>query len=305
MLVNPGPDSYAELRASPRDRKTTMPTPPTDWEDTLLSVIKRFSSAAVAFSGGVDSAVVAAATFRALGENALAITGDSPSVPRKEIDNAKKVASEIGIRHVVLGTQEFTQTDYLRNDGSRCYFCKSELYSQIQAVQPQYGFDTIFSGANKDDLGDYRPGLVAAKEKGIVHPLIEAGMGKAQVRELAQFWGLPIWDKPASPCLSSRIAPHLEVTSERTAKVEKAEDFLHSLGFPVCRVRYFPGDLAKIEVPLDLLANLLSHKVQVEEELLKIGFSKVEIDPKGFRSGNLNELIPLNHKKQFSLSPTV
>ncbi len=273
-----------------------------EWETLLLGVLRRHESVAVAFSGGVDSTLVAMAAHQALGEKAVAITGDSPSVPRKEIEMAKQVAAQMGVRHIVLGTQEFSQDDYLRNDGSRCYFCKSELYSQIQSVQAKLGFAAICSGANLDDLGDYRPGLIAAKEKGIVHPLIEAGMGKVQVRELAQFWGLPVWDKPASPCLSSRIAPHLEVTPERTLRVEKAEDLLHSLGFAICRVRYFPDDLAKIEVPLELLPQLQEHARQIERELLQLGFARVEIDPQGFRSGNLNELIPLTQKKKFSLT---
>ncbi len=273
-----------------------------EWETLLLGVLRRHESVAVAFSGGVDSTLVAMAAHQALGEKAVAITGDSPSVPRKEIEMAKQVAAQMGVRHIVLGTQEFSQVDYLRNDGSRCYFCKSELYSQIQSVQAKLGFAAICSGANLDDLGDYRPGLIAAKEKGIVHPLIEAGMGKVQVRELAQFWGLPVWDKPASPCLSSRIAPHLEVTPERTLRVEKAEDLLHSLGFAICRVRYFPDDLAKIEVPLELLPQLQEHARQIERELLQLGFARVEIDPQGFRSGNLNELIPLTQKKKFSLT---
>lgn len=273
-----------------------------EWETLLLGVLRRHESVAVAFSGGVDSTLVAMAAHKALGEKAVAITGDSPSVPRKEIEKAKQVAAQMGVRHIVLGTQEFSQDDYLRNDGSRCYFCKSELYSQIQSVQAKLGFAAICSGANLDDLGDYRPGLIAAKEKGIVHPLIEAGMGKAEVRELAQFWSLPVWDKPASPCLSSRIAPHLEVTPERTLRVEKAEDLLHSLGFAICRVRYFPDDLAKIEVPLELLPQLQEHARQIERELLQLGFARVEIDPQGFRSGNLNELIPLTQKKKFSLT---
>jgi len=273
-----------------------------EWETLLLGVLRRHESVAVAFSGGVDSTLVAMAAHKALGEKAVAITGDSPSVPRKEMEKANQVAAQMGVRHIVLGTQEFSQDDYLRNDGSRCYFCKSELYSQIQSVQAKLGFAAICSGANLDDLGDYRPGLIAAKEKGIVHPLIEAGMGKAEVRELAQFWSLPVWDKPASPCLSSRIAPHLEVTPERTLRVEKAEDLLHSLGFAICRVRYFPDDLAKIEVPLELLPQLQELARQIERELLQLGFARVEIDPRGFRSGNLNELIPLTQKKKFSLT---
>ena len=266
----------------------------------LVSILAAKESVAVAFSGGVDSALVAMAAFKALGDKAIALTGDSPSVPRRELEAARRIAQQIGIRHRILGTEEFQSPDYSKNDGSRCYFCKSELYSQIRLAQPELGFETICSGANLDDLGDYRPGLTAAKEAGICHPLIEASMNKQMVRKLALEWNLEIWDKPASPCLSSRIAPNLAVTPERTLRVEKAEDFLHDIGYPICRVRYFPNDIARVEVPANRLPELVLHAKRVRETLLALGFAQVEIDPEGFQSGKLNQLIPLNQKLRWT-----
>ncbi len=208
------------------------PLPPelTAKRDRLLDVLRGLGSAAVAFSGGIDSTVVAQAARLALGDRAVAITADSASVPRAEIDDARRLAERIGIRHLLVTTEEFADPDYVRNDGSRCYFCKSELYSRIETLLPELGAAVICSGANLDDEGDYRPGLKAAAEHRVRHPLQEAGFTKADVRALALAWDLPTWDKPASPCLSSRLAPGVEVTRERTARVEAAEEYLHALG---------------------------------------------------------------------------
>jgi uncharacterized protein len=215
-------------------------------ESELIAVLQAMPRVAVAFSGGVDSAVVAYAAKHAKGDLAVAVTADSPSVPRAELADAKRLAQAIGIRHLVVATEEFDNPDYLKNDGRRCYFCKSELYSRIERLLPELGHPVVVSGANLDDLGDYRPGLTAASEKGVRHPLQEAGLTKADVRALARKWNLPVWDKPASPCLSSRIAPGLAVTPERTRRVEEAEAYLKSLGLRDCRVRYHEGDLARV-----------------------------------------------------------
>src|SRR5204863_9103637 len=168
--------------------------------------------AAVALSGGVDSSVVAKAAQLALADNAIAVTADSPSVARADLADACRIAEQIGIRHRIVATGEFADPEYVRNDGARCYFCKSELYGRIESLLPQLEMSVICSGANLDDLGDYRPGLKAAAEHQVRHPLQEAGMTKADVRALARSWGMPTWDKPASPCLSSRLAPGVEVT---------------------------------------------------------------------------------------------
>jgi uncharacterized protein len=269
--------------------------------DRLLAVLRGLPGAAVAFSGGVDSAVVAMAAWLALGDRAVAVTADSASVPRSELADARRLAELIGIRHVVVRTEEFDNPDYLRNDGTRCYHCKTELYSTIDQLLPELGVPVICSGANLDDQGDYRPGLVAAAEHRVRHPLQEAGFTKADVRAVGRSWGLPAWDKPASPCLSSRLAPGLAVTPERTRRVEEAEAFLRSLGLRDCRLRYHEGDLARIEVPTPEIAWLASEPVRGElaRRLKDLGFKFVALDLEGFRSGSLNDLIALDVKTRF------
>ncbi len=287
METSPAPTLTAELTAK-RDR--------------LLDVLRGLGKTAVAFSGGIDSTVVAQAAFLALGENAVAVTSDSPSVPRAEIEDARRLAKQIGVRHVVVPTDEFADPDYVRNDGARCYYCKTELYSRIETLLPGLDMDVICSGANLDDRGDYRPGLKAAAEHGVRHPLQEAGFTKADVRALARAWGLPTWDKPASPCLSSRLAPGVEVTPERTGRVEAAEDYLHGLGLRECRVRLHEGELARVEVPASELVRFAAPEVRdgLVRRLKELGFRFVTLDLEGFRSGSLNALVNLEIKRTFS-----
>jgi uncharacterized protein len=272
--------------------------------DRLLEVLRGLGKTAVAFSGGIDSTVVAKAAHLALGENAVAVTADSPSVPRAEIADAKRLAEQIGIRHLIVSTEEFADPDYVRNDGSRCYFCKTELYSRIETLLPRLDMAVICSGANLDDQGDYRPGLKAAAEHGVRHPLQEAGFTKADVRALALAWDLPTWDKPASPCLSSRLAPGVEVTTERTARVEAAEKYLHGLGLRECRVRLHEGELARVEVPASELARFAAPDVRdgLVRRLRELGFRFVTLDLEGFRSGSLNTLVNLEVKRLYSPS---
>jgi uncharacterized protein len=270
--------------------------------DRLLAVLGELPGVAVAFSGGIDSTVVAQAARIALGDRAVAVTADSPSVPRAELAAARELAAHIGIRHVVVATDEFENPDYLRNDGDRCYHCKSELYSRVEELLPRLGVPVIASGANLDDNGDYRPGLAAAAEHAVRHPLQEAGFTKADVREVARHWNLPTWDKPAAPCLSSRLAPGLAVTPERTRRVEEAEAYLRTLGLRECRVRYHDGDLARVEVPSDEVARLADAAVRagLTRELRRLGFKFVTLDLDGFRSGSLNELVPLELKARYT-----
>jgi uncharacterized protein len=269
--------------------------------DRLLAILADLPGVAVAFSGGIDSTVVAKAAALALGDRAVAVTADSPSVPRSELATARELAAAIGIRHEVVVTEEFDNPDYLKNDGTRCYHCKSELYAQVESLLPRLGVPVIASGANLDDRGDYRPGLIAAAEHSVRHPLQEAGFTKADVRAVARHWGLPTWDKPAAPCLSSRLAPGLAVTPERTRRVEEAEAFLRSHGLRECRVRYHEGDLARVEVPLAEVPKLAADPLRgdLAREFRRLGFKFVTLDLDGFRSGSLNELVPLELKTRF------
>ncbi|QVL33648.1 ATP-dependent sacrificial sulfur transferase LarE [Telmatocola sphagniphila] len=268
----------------------------------LLEVLSQMSSVAVAFSGGVDSALVCWAAQTALGDKARAVTADSPSVPRAEIAEAIEIARQIGIAHEIISTQEFQNSAYLKNDGARCYFCKSELYAAIAAQLSEWQAEVICSGANSDDLGDYRPGLIAAAEKKVRHPLVEAGFSKAEVRDLAKEVGLSIWDKPASPCLSSRLAPGVVVTTQRTSMIEAAEKILRELGLRECRVRLHEGELARIEVPLEAIAKLMEQKVRenLARALRELGFRYITLDLEGFRSGNLNQLVDLKIRNDYS-----
>jgi uncharacterized protein len=203
----------------------------------------------------------------------------------------------------VIRTEEFANPNYTRNNPDRCYFCKSELYGRLSGLLDSLEVDAIASGANTDDAGDHRPGMKAAAENGVRHPLKECGLGKAAVRALAKAWGLPTWDKPATPCLSSRIAYGEDVTPERVKMIDEAEAWLRRQGLRLLRVRYHKGDMARIEVPLDALAGLAAEPVR--SELVKtfrdLGFKFVALDLEGFRSGSLNNLIPLD---SLVLAPT-
>ncbi|RUL83648.1 ATP-dependent sacrificial sulfur transferase LarE [Tautonia sociabilis] len=262
--------------------------------DRLLAALRGYGRVAVAFSGGIDSTVVAQAAYLAIGDDAVAVTAVSDSLAEGELEEAEALARRIGIRHRVIRTNEFADPNYLRNNSDRCYFCKSELYGRLARLRHELGVDAIASGANLDDRGDHRPGMKAAAENGVVHPLLECELSKADVRKLAFAWGLPTWDKPATPCLSSRIAYGEEVTPERTRMIDRAEQWLRSRGLRVVRVRYHKGDLARVEVPIDELPALASAEVRSElvRTFKEIGFKFVTLDLEGFRSGSNNVLIP-------------
>jgi uncharacterized protein len=261
----------------------------------LLEILRVYGRVAVAFSGGIDSTVVAQAAYEALGDAAIAVTAVSESLATGELEEAQELARKIGIRHRVIHTEEFANPNYLRNHHDRCYFCKNELYGRLEAMLEELGVDVIVSGANLDDMGDYRPGLKAAGEHKVRHPLQECSFTKADVRALAQAWGLPTWDKPAMPCLSSRIAYGEEVSPERVRMIDQAEQWLRQHGLHVLRVRYHKGDLARIEVPLDDLPRFV--ELELRGELISafhmLGFKFVTLDLEGFRSGSLNSVIPL------------
>ena len=274
--------------------------------DRLLAILGSCGRVAVAFSGGVDSAVVAKAAHVACGENAVAVTAVSASLASGEREAAETLAKQIGIRHRVIETQEFENPDYLKNAPDRCYFCKTELYTRLERLLVPVGeslgidsgleFDVLVNGANLDDKGDYRPGMKAAREHAVRSPLIEADFTKADVRQLAAHWELPVWDKPATPCLSSRIAYGLSVTPERVRRVDEAEQFLRQeFGLREFRVRHEAGDLARLEVPLSELERLIAPAARqaITQRLRQLGFKFVTLDLDGFRSGSMNAVVPI------------
>lgn len=262
--------------------------------ELLIACLRDMESCVVAYSGGVDSAVVAAAAHRALGPRAIAVTGISPSLADGELEQASNVARQIGIRHELIATNEMEREAYRRNGPDRCYHCKTELYTMLEPLRERFQVRFVVNGANADDLSDYRPGQLASREHSIRSPLAECGFSKQAVRELAARWGLAVWDKPATPCLSSRIAYGEEVTPERLRMIDLAEQHLRTLGFGTTRVRYHVGDVARIEVPADQVARLAEPQVArgIIARLRELGFRFVTLDLEGFRSGSLNTLIP-------------
>jgi uncharacterized protein len=261
--------------------------------DQLLSALRQCGSCAVAFSGGVDSAVVAKAAQMALGDQAVAVTAVSASLAEGELEEAVRLAEQIGIRHEVVRTEEFADANYTANPTNRCYFCKTELYTRLEKILPRLGVAVIVNGANLDDAGDWRPGMVAAGEHQVRSPLLECGFTKADVRDLAAEWNLPVWDKPAAPCLSSRVAYGEQVTPERLRMIDRAEQQLRALGLRTVRVRYHRGDLARLEVPADSIAELASPEIRerLTDELKQLGFKYITLDLEGFRSGSQNAAI--------------
>lgn len=252
----------------------------------------------VAFSGGVDSSVVAAAACRAGLERVIAVTADSPSVPRWQLNVARQVAEQLGIEHLVIPTHETSLPEYKKNDLRRCFFCKQSLYVAIRAAAGQQfagqlaSFE-IVSGTNADDLGDYRPGIEAGRMQGVLTPLAELSIGKQLVRELARYFGVPNHDLPASPCLASRVAYGIEVTADRLQRIEQAENVLRDHGFDEVRVRLHADELARIEVPRSQLGQLfaLHAEMDLSSQFRLLGFRFVTVDMQGLQSGSMNRTL--------------
>jgi uncharacterized protein len=250
--------------------------------------IAALDSCVVAFSGGVDSSLVAALAARALGERALAVTAVSPAVATGELDGARNVARAVGIAHMTITTAELSREDYVRNGSDRCYHCKTELYDRLAALAARRGYAALLSGANADDLGDWRPGLRAAAEHRVIHPLMEAGVTKDEVRELARDLEIPSAEKPASPCLASRLPYGTRVEIGALRRVDRAEQALKTLGYRVFRVRHY-GSVGRVEVARDELSKALTPqgRREIRAALRSAGYLRVEIDPNPFRSGSL------------------
>jgi uncharacterized protein len=260
---------------------------------TLQDLMRSFGKVVVAFSGGVDSTFVLKVAVEVLGrENVLAVTADSPSVSRAAMAEAKQLAREIGAEHLIIESHELEDPCYAANPPDRCYYCKSDLFGRLKDLASQRGFDVIVSGANADDLGDWRPGLRAGEEHGVRNPCAEAGLTKADIRRLSRELGLPTHDKPAAPCLASRVAYGIGIDKEVLERVERAEGYLRRLGLREFRVRHH-GDLARIEVPPDWIARLADPqgRQQITEFLHGLGYKYVTLDLDGYRSGSLNAAI--------------
>jgi pyridinium-3,5-biscarboxylic acid mononucleotide sulfurtransferase len=258
--------------------------------EDLEARVAPLGSAVVAFSGGVDSSVVAAVAARALGPRALAVTAVSPAVASGELDGARRVAEAIGIAHETIATDELAREGYRRNGPDRCYHCKTELYGALAALAAERGYAALLSGANADDAGDWRPGLRAAAEHAVRHPLLEAGAGKAEVRAVARLLDLPSAEKPASPCLASRIPYGTAVAPETLARIDRAERNVRALGFPVLRVRHH-GETGRLEVAADDLDRALEHSAELEAAIRAAGYERAVVDREPFRSGRLNAVL--------------
>ncbi|HZN09107.1 MAG TPA: ATP-dependent sacrificial sulfur transferase LarE [Pyrinomonadaceae bacterium] len=263
-------------------------------EERLRELIRALDSVIVAYSGGVDSSYVAYVANEELGPRAVCITGQSASLPSYQNAEIKSVVEKFGFHHEIIRTDELENPNYSANNADRCYFCKDELYNKLEAVARSRGIEHIVDGSTVDDLDDYRPGRQAAKQHAVRSPLIEVGLNKSEVRELSRRATLPTWDKPASPCLSSRIAYGTTVTIERLNKVDRGEEILREFGFREFRVRHH-DTLVRLEIAASEMDRVLRKDVveQLAARFRELGFKYVTLDLQGFRSGSMNEALPI------------
>ncbi len=269
-----------------------IPSPTSPKLAQLQAIFQEMDRALIAYSGGIDSTLVAKVAWDVLGSSALAVTANSPSLMPEDFADAQMQAREMGIAHRVVETHEMANEQYTSNPVNRCYFCKSELHDTLRPLADELGYAYVVDGLNADDLQDYRPGIAAAKERGVRSPLAEVGITKLEVRELAKQLGLPWWDKPSQPCLSSRFPYGELITSEKLHRVGRAERYLRDLGYRNVRVRS-DGDTARIELMPEAIATFASevNLPDLVEAFQKLGFSYVMLDLEGYKSGKLNRVL--------------
>ncbi len=268
-------------------------------EATLLELLAGSEGLLVAYSGGVDSAYLAYAAHRALGDRALAVTADSPSYPESHRRMARTVAEHVGFAHRFIATHEVESPDYAENPPNRCYFCKSELFDVLEKLRTELGFAAVAYGINRDDTGDFRPGHQAAQEHRVASPLLDVGLSKLEIRELSRAAGLPSAELPASACLSSRIPYGMEVTPEKLRQIDRAEDALREIGFRQLRVRHH-GDVARIELAPEEIRDIGEgdRLRRMSRALHDLGFKYVALDLDGYRTGSLNEVLVIEPPKE-------
>jgi uncharacterized protein len=271
----------------------------------LKSILREIQSVAIGYSGGVDSTLLLKVAVDVLGGNAVAMIGRSETYPTREFEEAVKIAESIGTRYVVVNTEETDVIKFKENPANRCYFCKTELFGKLDGIAEREGLKWIADGTITDDVGDFRPGMKAKSENNVRSPLLEANLSKAEVREISKHLGLPTWDKPAFACLSSRFPYGMGITKENLTKIDNAETLLRDEGFRFFRVRFHDERTARIEVGVQEISRLLDDSLRdkIVSHLKQLGFTYVTLDLQGYRTGSMNEVLPVEVKLQFSITP--